>query len=407
MSEVHVRQRRRKNGTVCYEYRFEIASIDGQRKWISKSGFKKKSDAQKAGRQAMMEYENNGVVTKPKDMSTADFFELWMENDVQLTCASTTIANYSKKIRLYINPVIGKYYLRSVSKPQLQKLLVDMYKAGYARNSIVVIRGILSKSFQWAEDNHYISHSPANHLHIPKAKAEDKVVPRTQPHVFIPPEKIKMIFERFPYGTPNHIPLMNGYKCGVRLGEAFAFVWEDIDFEKHTISVNRQVQWHQANKEDPRSYWYFCPPKYNSYRTISIDDEFTLLLKTEFEKQNRMKEAYGECYIDYYESDSHILNTDGNGKKINLVCVRDSGEYIHPRTMQYTSEVIHKKLGYPEFDFHSLRHTHATMLTEKHAPEKYIQHRLGHKKIEVTKNIYTHVTDRILQEGNDILESMF
>ena len=54
MGEVHVRQRRLKDGTIRYEYRFEIASIDGQRKWISKSGFKKKSDAQKAGRQAMM-----------------------------------------------------------------------------------------------------------------------------------------------------------------------------------------------------------------------------------------------------------------------------------------------------------------------------------------------------------------
>ncbi|MGN1014110.1 MAG: tyrosine-type recombinase/integrase [Butyricicoccus sp.] len=407
MSEVHVRQRRRKDGTIRYEYRFEIASIDRQRKWISKSGFKKKSDAQKAGRQAMMEYENTGVVANLKDMSTSDFLDLWMENDVQLTCASTTIANYAKKIRLYIVPVIGKYYLRSVNKPQLQKLLVDMYKASYARNSIVVVRGILSKSFQWAEDNHYISHSPANHLHIPKAKAEDKVVSRTEPHVFIPPEKIRMIFEHFPYGTPNHIPLMFGYKCGVRLGEAFAFFWEDIDFEKHTLSINRQVQWHQADEKNPHSYWYFSSPKYNSSRIIDIDSELVDLLKSELDKQSRMKEAYGDYYINYYESDSHILNTDGNGKRVNLVCVRDSGKYIHPRTMQYTSAIIHKELDYPEFDFHSLRHTHTTMLTEKHAPDKYIQHRLGHKKIEVTKNIYTHVTDSILQEGNAILETMF
>lgn len=45
---------------------------------------------------------------------------------------------------------------------------------------------------------------------------------RSEPHVFIDQEHINMIFERFPKGSTAHIPLLLGYKCGMRIGEAFA-----------------------------------------------------------------------------------------------------------------------------------------------------------------------------------------
>ena len=87
-----------------------------------------------------------------------------------------------------------------------------------------------------------------------------------------------------------------------------------------------------------------------------------------------------------------ITKTD---KEIHFVCVREDGTYITPRTMQHTSRVIHNELNIKEFDFHSLRHTHATVLLERGAPLKYIQQRLGHKKIDITLNVYQHQTDHL------------
>lgn len=49
MGDVMIRSRNRKSGTV-YEYYFEIASIDGKRKWTSKGGFKTKKEAKEAGK---------------------------------------------------------------------------------------------------------------------------------------------------------------------------------------------------------------------------------------------------------------------------------------------------------------------------------------------------------------------
>lgn len=62
---------------------------------------------------------------------------------------------------------------------------------------------------------------------------------------------------------------------------------------------------------------------------------------------------------------------------------------------------------FPEFDYHSLRHTHATMLSEQGAPLKYIQNRLGHKKADVTVNVYSHLTETLSEQGKSILNKMY
>ena len=61
------------------------------------------------------------------------------------------------------------------------------------------------------------------------------------------------------------MPLLLAYRCGMRLGEIFGLMWNDIDFAKGILSVNRQVQNHNDK-------WYLENPKYDSFRTIELDD---------------------------------------------------------------------------------------------------------------------------------------
>lgn len=56
MADVLVKKRERKNDTV-WEYRFEVASVNGKRQWISKSGFGTKGEAKREGKQAQRLYE--------------------------------------------------------------------------------------------------------------------------------------------------------------------------------------------------------------------------------------------------------------------------------------------------------------------------------------------------------------
>ena len=67
---------------------------------------------------------------------------------------------------------------------------------------------------------------------------------------------------------------------------------------------------------------------------------------------------------------------------------------------------INKALKEEGLNAHSFRHTHATMLAERGASPKYVQHRLGHKNIQVTMNIYQHLTDKMSEEGTRLLETL-
>jgi len=131
------------------------------------------------------------------------------------------------------------------------------------------------------------------------------------------------------------------------------------------------------------------------------------LLKREKERQEQSKKYYAEHYTVIYINEERQLNTTGDGKPVNLVNIRENGEFIIPRTMQHTSGIIHYKMNYPDFDFHSLRHTHATLLAESDVPPKYLQKRMGHSNLEVTMKFYLHLTDKMQEKGSDILKNVF
>lgn len=433
MASICITKRKNKNGIV-WQYRFEIGSVNGNRQWESKSGFATKREALEAGKKAQQMYDSTGRVLRQTEMTYSDLLDHWVEQEVSQTCKPNTVDNYCKKINLYIKPELGRYRIKSITKQNIKDFLLKLYNDGFSPNTISVCRGIITKSFTYAVDSDFIAVSPADHIRISRQSGLPPRVPtRTAPHVYIPADRMEEIFERFPEGTSCHLPMMIGYHCGLRLGEVFGLTWEDIDLENRTLSVNRQVQWISGSSDTDDSdsgYWYFSEPKYRSYRTIDIDEALTELLAREKAKYESER-LNTEDYVTYY-TEQPLIHTgikpehpqafnkisrsgskdsgskDNSNEEIHLIHVRNNGTFISPRTLKHTSSVIHHQLNFPEFDFHSLRHTHATMLLEHGAPLVYIQRRLGHTNVKVTTDIYTnHLTADMRSQGNSILNDIY
>ena len=432
---INLIQRKTNAGTV-WQYRFEIASVNGKRKFKTKSGFATRKEAFDAGVQAYLLYERVGDNFEPTRMSYADFLDKWMLEDVMKTRKPSTIHNYQKYIKLYIKPYLGSYRLKNIKRKNIKDFLYKMSNEGFSRNTISVCRGIISNSFNYALECEYLQKSPAVNINIlSKGGFHPEKEERRKPHVYITKEQMEKIFERFPEGSSSYVPLMIGYHTGLRLSEVYALVWEDIDFENRKMSINRQISWqadikrtknekikHNGSRSAGNGFWYFSEPKYGSYRTIDLDDELYDLLVRERDKQLAMEKSYSDVYRKYYvnkplifvDHDPQVVQTynkleEDSGKfEVHFITRRDDGSYITSRTIKHTSRVIHHQMGFTQFDFHSLRHTHATMLKEKGAPDVYIQRRLGHKKLDVTLNIYTnHLTEQFHDEGKTILNDLY
>ena len=74
-----------------WQYRFELAKVNGKRKYASKSGFKTKEEAEKAGNIALTEYLRAGKHFEPSEMSVADLVAtakdgvITLDKDITLT----------------------------------------------------------------------------------------------------------------------------------------------------------------------------------------------------------------------------------------------------------------------------------------------------------------------------------
>ncbi|MDM8312776.1 site-specific integrase [Clostridium cadaveris] len=385
----------RKRGQ-SWQYQFEAATIDGKRKQITKSGFRTKKEALEAGTKALAEYNNCGLTFTPSEISFNDYLDYWIKEYAEVNLKETTVDNYCKKIKLYIKPDLGVYKLKSLTPAILQSFINKKFNEGFSRNTLLVIKGILSGSLSYAaEPLKFIKFSPMVSVKLPLARAVPNTETRKKEKIVITQEEFKTIIKRFPLGHSCYLPLQLAYRCGLRLGEAFAITWNDVNFDEKTLNINKQVQW--KNK-----FWYFTDTKYKSDRIIDLDDIMIDILKKYKDISDRAQEHYGEHYVQLKVNDLNQIN-EVEGVNINLINVRENGTYVQPRVMQHCFRVIHYDLGIKELDYHSLRHTHTTMLLNEGANVKMVQERLGHKKVEITLEIYNHVTDKMRKDAIEIL----
>lgn len=273
------------------------------------------------------------------------------------------------------------------------------------------------------EPLHYINQNPMKSVRFPKIERK----PRER--IILTMEDWQRIIDRF-QDTRYYIPLMIGFYTGLRISEAFALTWDDIDLVNKTLSVNKQVVKRNfgadvrkavAHKEgrEQRSSWYFATPKIPaSTRTIPFGDTLCNALRKEKAKQLENELRYGEFYTIHVlkkevdEKGNDILRIvpvqkciESQLQRVHLICIAENGQYTSTDSFKFCSRVIHKQL-HLAFDYHSLRHTHATMLIEAGADIKNVQTRLGHTNIQTTLQTYVHDTEKMAERSVELFEQI-
>ena len=116
----------RKRGNF-YQYQFEVAPIDGKRKQVTKSGFKTKAEAEKAGIKAYNEYDQTGHSFKPSTISYSDYLDYWMKEHCHVNLKYHTIQAYENIIKNHIKPRVGYYRLSQITTATLQEFVNNTY----------------------------------------------------------------------------------------------------------------------------------------------------------------------------------------------------------------------------------------------------------------------------------------
>ena len=90
-------------------------------------------------------------------------------------------------------------------------------------------------------------------------------------------------------------------------------------------------------------------------------------------------------------------------KNCSIVFPDLNGNHLNRQNIYMRSQRVAKFANVPNIGTHGWRHTHASMLFESGSTMKEAQVRLGHSSIEMTMNIYTHVTDKVKSQTVDKL----
>lgn len=420
MGNVYVQKR----GKV-YQYQFAIASIDGKRKYKNKSGFRTKSEAIEAGVKAYNEYINVGHCIEPSKMSYSDYLDYWMKEHCEINLKYHTIQAYQNIIKNHIKPKLGFYMLSQLTTSVIQEFINNIYlEKGFSKNFLKNILKVLKGSLGYATDVvGFIKVNPSLKVRLPKYD-----IPDSDPVYILSNEEVEKILERFSNNPCVYYAFLTAYYTGLRVSEVFGLTWDNIDFVKRTITVNKNIlKKNQAGGTKERlisgnstTVWYFgtCKTK-GSYRTIEIGDTLLKALKKYKEEQIQNRKDYGDTYMKHYKK---IVNNPYNNKpeikiinayaelevpleEVKLVFLKKNGVFEGTDSCKYPFKVIHYELGIP-CRFHDFRDTHATKLIEAGADIKAVSKRLGHSNIRTTYEIYVKVTTKMESDTVEKFESI-
>lgn len=410
-----------------WQYRFELASVNGKRKYASKSGFRTKEEAEKAGNIALAEYLRAGKHYEPSEMSVADYLDYWVNNYCVVNLADNTVSGYKNIIRNHLKPRIGQYMLKSIDVMTLQDMINDIYlQKGFTKSFLQNILKVCKGAFGYAAYTaKLIPYNIAEPVKLPKFEPQDQKVQ------ILSKEQMEAILDRFKNSPYQFYPMLIGYYTGMRIGEVYGLTWDDIDLENWIIHVRQQCKvkdkdalpGRKPQKGEALNRWYLGSLKNNSsYRSIKIGKELQNALTAYKELQEKAEKEYGAFYVKHYLKEEKLDNgrteyliisqTDEAGScsypRVKLVCVKESGEFRGTIPIKYVSKIVRKDLGFEDFHFHMLRHTHATVLVSNtdELQIKDISERLGHSSIKTTMDTYVANTDEMRIKSMEIFEKV-
>lgn len=399
----------RKRGEYWY-YRFKVRNGDSY-KWIERGdNYRTKKEALDAGNKAEAEWHTRLSIWEPRQVLYRQMLKEWQINWCNVQYKGSTLDSVRKDINIVIS-YLGDKYIHQITPAMMQDVLTDLAGRHYSRNRIGKVKGIFYKSMRFAVQQGWLRNNPASAVHVPAPRAA-KRLGCSEPKELraLTKEEVEAIFRRFPEGSTAYIPLILGLRCGCRLGEAFGLEIEDVDIENQCIHIRQQLGYHGSDL-------VISDCKYESMRTVTLDNDTMDILKRHVEQLNSIREMFGnsEQYRKYYvQQDGKVTETPGI-REVNFLNRRMdiSGKLNGPRISQHVSRVIHGctlDFGYPaitDFSFHQLRHTHITNLVSEKFPIEWISKRVGHAHIDTTYRYYVHESEEVRLQSAEQFKNFY
>ena len=308
-------------------------------------------------------------IEQATNMMVDAWFKYWIDVKKKMV-RPNTVRNYTERYNKNIQKIIGRKILTEVKPIHCQKIFTDMAEEGYKTSTIYQTRIALFNMLEFAKENEVILSNPCK-----KSVKSDMGKPSQKKEALTIDVQKKFIEYAKGQSYENQFRFI--LQTGLRTGELVGLKWEDIDFSKKAIRIQRSMEYRYSVGE-----WRIGEPKSKAgYRTIPLTDEAIRILTEQKEKNKNIKKIQEEWY--------------------EFIFLSRKGEPVKNSAYDTALFKICDKAKINRFSMHVLRHTFATRCIEGGMMPKTLQKILGHSNIGITMNLYVHITEDEKQKEID------
>lgn len=334
-------------------------NIDGKRKRKTEifEGTKKQAETREFEIKQL--YAKNGFIADSKNLTFEDFGNIFIRNYCEGNVGAKTLDGYESMLEK-VNSYIGNWQLKSIETFTLLELYKKLKKG--TRKEVVTNNTLL----------HYY-----NLINLMFGQAVKWKLLDSNPNADIPrPKKEKHLAEC--YDMEQIHTLLNGLsnEClkyqaliilaidsGARRSEILALTWKDIDFDTKVLTINKSLD--------------------------VIKGKF--VEKTTKNDTSTRKMVLTDTTIEVLKAYKEELTSACTWKEDNKLFLAKDGKPMYPTTCGKIFQKVAVKYGLPKVNFHSLRHSSASLQIALGVHTKLIQERMGHSSMAVTTSIYSHI----------------
>lgn len=345
---------------------------DGKQKSI----YAKTQKAVTEALRAILRDIDTGEWLEPSKLSMAEWLTIWLR-DHQSHTTGDTVRTYEAVVRKHMIPLFGEVKLADFSAIHARRMVTNMAKSDLSSNTVRYALVVLDVALNAAVADGLIRSNPAQTVKPPKV-VEHKftIIDRDRYRDFA--EAVQ--------ATKCPDILMFMLMTGVRINEARALRWADVDLDAGIVNVNYQLYTNYNIRE-------FRPPKEGKTRGIHVGAEVIALLR-----RHRKAQTADRLRARVWVDDD--ISTD-------LVFRSQTGTPVVEQYIREAVKRVGEALGLPSLRPHDLRHSYAVAALRSGVDVKTVQHNLGHASAAVTLDVYAAYTDDAGKVAADRLSAYF
>ena len=351
----YIQRKKLKTGKFSY---YPTVKIDGRAR--SFGGYKTRRDAEARLRDVERRLADG---TLDREVLTfGAFYERWFASKHNLKPASRV--SYECAFRLHVLPFFADRYQGDITPLEVQAWIDDLAASGMKPATVSRCFRYFRACMKQAEAWNLIDRSPTMKINLPRNDNGELD--------FLEPTDVPRLLDaaRQPERSLFAVLAMSG----LRLGEALALRWRDIDYEMRAIKVTRSWSYFGGFHE---------PKTPTSRRAVPLLD------------------ALADNLRDYYHSKGHPELDD-------LLFTFDGEKPLDPANVRKRFFEALNVAGLKRVTPHSLRHSYASMMLSYGASVKALQNALGHASATMTLNTYSHlvasdIDNAVLARANQIM----